>query len=108
MLNAQKCHFGASSVEFLGHKVDAAGATPLADKAEAVQAMPPPATVKQLQAFLGMINFYRRFLPAIARVLAPLTDALRGGGKGATPVEWTTEMQTATRCYTIVSPRHQC
>jgi hypothetical protein len=42
-----------------------------------------------------MINFYRWFLRAIARALAPLTDALRGGGKGATPIEWTTEMQTA-------------
>ncbi len=95
VLNVQKCHFGASSVEFLGHRVDAAGATPLANKVEAVRAMPPQATVKQLQAFLSMINFYRRFLPAIARTLAPLTDALRGSGKGATPIEWTTEMQTA-------------
>jgi hypothetical protein len=53
VLNAQKCHFGASSMEFLGHKVDTAGATPLADKVEAVQAMPPPATVKQRAGIFG-------------------------------------------------------
>jgi hypothetical protein len=68
---------------------------PFGRQGGAVRDMPPPATVKQLQAFLGMINFYRRFLPAIAKTLAPLTDALRGGGKGATPIEWSTAMQTA-------------
>jgi hypothetical protein len=44
-----------------------------------------------LQKFLGMLNFYRRFLPGIARVLKPLTDATSGKGK----LLWTSEMQTA-------------
>jgi hypothetical protein len=30
-----------------------------------------------LQTFLGMVNFYRRFIPAAANILLPLTDALR-------------------------------
>jgi hypothetical protein len=42
-----------------------------------------------------MVNFYRRFLPGIARTLAPLTDALKGGRKGPTALEWSTAMQTA-------------
>jgi hypothetical protein len=42
-----------------------------------------------------MINFYRRFLPGIARTLAPLTDALKGGQKGPATVEWTTAMEAA-------------
>ncbi len=46
------------SMEFLGHTLDAAGAKPLADKVDAVKTMPPPSTVEQLQALLGMINFY--------------------------------------------------
>jgi hypothetical protein len=41
--------------------------------------------VKQLQQFLGMVNFYRRFLPGIARTLQPLTDALNGAHKA---LEW--------------------
>jgi hypothetical protein len=44
-----------------------------------------------LQKFLGMLNFYRRFLPGIARVLKPLTDATSGKGK----LLWTSEMQIA-------------
>ncbi len=45
----------------------------------------PPQDVKQLQQFLGMVNFYRRFLPGIARTLQPLTDALKGAPK---MLEW--------------------
>jgi hypothetical protein len=51
-----------------------------------VQAIfPPPQDVKQLQQFLGMVNFYRRFLPGITYTLQPLTDALKGAPK---TLEW--------------------
>ncbi len=46
---------------------------------------PPPQDVKQLQQFLGIVNFYRRFLPGIARTLQLLTDALKGAPK---TLEW--------------------
>ncbi len=45
--------------------------------------------------FLGMVNFYRRFLPGAARALKPLTDCLRGGPKGPTVVEWSGEREAA-------------
>lgn len=51
-----------------------------------------PATVKQLHQFLGMINFYRRFIQGIAQMQITMNDALkRTKAKGRTPVEWTTE-----------------
>jgi hypothetical protein len=53
---------------------------------QAISESPPPLQdVKQLQQFLGMVNFYRRFLPGIARRLQPLTDALKGAPK---TLEW--------------------
>ncbi|MFN9910727.1 MAG: hypothetical protein ACK56F_32245, partial [bacterium] len=61
--------------------VDEAGVTPLPKHVAAVQDCPPPTDIKQLQRFLGLINFYRRFLPAVARILQPLTDLLRGSPK---------------------------
>jgi hypothetical protein len=61
--------------------VDEAGITPLPRHVTAVQDCPPPADIKQLQRFLGLINFYRRFLPAVARTLQPLTDLLKGSPK---------------------------
>jgi hypothetical protein len=70
-------------------------ATPLQSHIAAVRDFPPPSTIRGLQGFLGMVNFYRRFLPGIACTLAPLTDALKGGRKGPAAVEWSTAMQTA-------------
>ncbi len=58
--------------------VDVAGITPLPRHVAAMQDCPPPTDIKQLQRFLGLINFYRRFLPAVARTLQPLTDLLKG------------------------------
>ncbi len=72
--------FGQSSVEFLGHLVSAEGAAPMEKHVAAVKKFPQPTTVKELQGYLGLINFYRRFLPAVARILVPLTDVLKGGG----------------------------
>jgi hypothetical protein len=51
--------------------------------------------VKQLEAFLGLFNFYRRFVPAAAAIVKPLTDAFRGDPAGAKPVSWTAEMRAA-------------
>jgi hypothetical protein len=48
---------------------------------KALADFPPPADLKDLQRFLGLINFYRRFLPGIAGTLQPLTDLLRGNPK---------------------------
>ncbi len=86
VINAEKCVFAATAVEFLGHKVSAAGVEPLHSHVQAVLAHPEPTNISELQAFLGNVNFYRRFLPAAARTLKPLTDLLIGGPKGTEPV----------------------
>jgi hypothetical protein len=70
---------------------------PLQSHIAAVRDFLPQSTIRELQGFLGMVNFYRRFLPGIARILAPLTDALKGGRTGPAAVEWSTAMQTAFR-----------
>ncbi len=51
--------------------------------------------MKELQAFLGMVNFYRRFLPAVAKTLKPLTDALRGKLKSNDVIMWMPECAAA-------------
>jgi hypothetical protein len=52
--------FGQSRVDFLGHSVSAAGIALLADRVAAIRVFERPRTVEQLQAFLGLFNFYRR------------------------------------------------
>ncbi len=76
LINPAKCMFAASAMDFLGHPVDRHGVRPLQQHVQAISGFPPPQDVKQLQQFLGFVNFYRRFLPGIARMLQPLTDAL--------------------------------
>ena len=76
VINPIKCQFGKASVNFLGHNISASGITPLPEKVEAISSFPIPQTMKQLRQFLGMVNFYRRFLPNCAEVLAPLTNLL--------------------------------
>jgi transposase InsO family protein len=93
VLNTSKCVFAVPVIDFLGHKVTAVGISPLKSRVQAVQDFPPLKTNKQLLSFLGMINFYRRFLPMVAKVFKPLTDNLRGGQAAA--VEWSLAMVSA-------------
>ena len=78
VLNVAKCTFGVQELVFLGHHVTSSGISPFAAKVEAVQHFEHPRSVKSLQRFLGMVNFYRRFLSRIAAMMRPLTDALAG------------------------------
>jgi len=77
--------FAAADVEFMGHRVDQHGVWQLQRHMQAIIEFPPPQDVKQLQQFLGMVNFYRPFLPGIARTRQTLTDAVGGDPK---TLEW--------------------
>jgi hypothetical protein len=83
-INPGKCTFAVTSVKFLGHMVSETGLIPLPRHVAAVENFPPPQDLKQLQRFLGLINFYRRFLPSVAQTLKPLTDLLSGNPKTLT------------------------
>lgn len=81
VINPAKCTFGVPSLEFLGHQVDSTGVRPLSHKVQAIQDFAPPTTLTQLRRFLGLVNFYRRFIPKCANILQPLTDLLAGKPK---------------------------
>ena len=95
VINFEKCLFAVQELDFLGHHISAAGITPLPLRVAALQRHPPPCTVKQLLGFLGMVNFYRRFIRGAAGILRPLTDALRGGPKPSAAVDWSPDKQAA-------------
>ena len=71
-LRKDKCIFGVPSVDFLGFKIDALGIRPSADKVKAIHDAPSPKDKKQLQAVLGLLNFYHAFLPHKATLAEPL------------------------------------
>jgi hypothetical protein len=95
VINLEKCVFAVDSFEFLGHVVSAQGAKPISSYVEAVEQRPPPTTIKELQVFLGLVNFYRRFLPGVAVILRPLTYALKGGRAASDLLAWTPEMEAS-------------
>ena len=68
-----KCVCFQEELQFLRHAVNATGLHPLQVKGEAITATPPLVTVQQLERFLGMANFYRRFMPAATCIMKPLT-----------------------------------
>ena len=78
VVNVAKCKFGLSEIEFLGHMILRHGAIPLPEKVQAITDSPQPTTVKALQQFVGMVNFYHRFAPAAASLMSPLFAALSG------------------------------
>lgn len=95
VVNTAKCIFGVAEVTFLGYHITAQGTKPLPSKVEAIKTFPPPKTVKELRRFLGMLNFYRRFIPGAANHQAPLNALLTGSVKGSHPVNFSTEEKRA-------------
>ena len=72
-----KCIFGVQEVDFLGHHLSSKGVAPLPSRISAIKDFPTPTTVKSLQEFIGMVNYYHRFLPDIAAILSPLYLVLK-------------------------------
>ena len=61
-ISVAKCKFGYEEVRFLGNVVSADGAKPSEDRVQAVHDMAEPTTVRQLRSFLGLANWYRKFI----------------------------------------------
>ena len=75
-VNLTKCRFCTTQFQYLGHIVSADGIKPDPVKVQALQNMVPPTNVKQLQRFLGLLNWFRRFIKDRAEIISPLTQLL--------------------------------
>ena len=76
-LKKSKCTFVVSSVEYLGHIIDAQGLHPSNSKVRAIRDAPSPTNITELKSFLGLLNYYHKFLPNLATILAPLHQLLQ-------------------------------
>ncbi|CAH8612991.1 unnamed protein product [Schistosoma curassoni] len=78
VVNPDKCELCKREIIFLGHVIKQEGILPCEDKVQAIKEYNVPSSLKELKAFLGLVNFYRRCIPHAAERLRPLTDLLRG------------------------------
>lgn len=79
-----KCIFNSTSVSFLGYIVSRQGVSMCPKKVEAISGWPTPTSVTDIQRFLGLTNFYRKFVAGYSRLISPMTDLT----KKDTPFVW--------------------
>ena len=75
-LKQEKCEFLVPSISYLGHKIDSQGLHPLPDKIDAIVNAARPKSLTELKAFLGLLNYYGKFIPNLSSVLHPLYELL--------------------------------
>lgn len=89
-LKKSKCTFGAMRIKYLGHFISSKGVSTDSAKIKSVENWPPPQNQKQLRSFLGLANYYRRFIQGYSIIARPLTIMLCKDG-----FSWETEASTA-------------
>ena len=88
-MKRQKSSFFKKHIQYLGHLVSEQGFEPLPEKLEAIRMMPHPKTAKEVKQFLGLIGYYRKFIPRFSNLSRPLTRLTRHDAK----FEWSLQCQ---------------
>ena len=88
-MKRQKSSFFKKHIQYLGHLVSEQGFEPLPEKLEAIRTMPHPKSPKEVKQFLGLIGYYRKFIPRFSDLSRPLTRLTRHDAK----FEWDQQCQ---------------
>jgi Reverse transcriptase (RNA-dependent DNA polymerase)/RNase H-like domain found in reverse transcriptase/Integrase zinc binding domain/Aspartyl protease len=89
-----KSTFFTTEIEYLGQIVSPGEIRPNPSLVKAIQQFPRPESIKSLQAFLGLVNYYRKFIHDYSTLVVPLTDVLKSQTSNR-PIEWTPPMTTS-------------
>ena len=76
-MKKEKCDFFKKHIQYLGHLIAEEGFTPLPEKLESIRNMPRPKTPKEVKQFLGLIAYYRKFMPRFWDLVRSLTNLKR-------------------------------
>ena len=92
-VNPKKLSIGQSSIEFLGHTVSGGEMAPIRTQITKVLDLKIPKTKKQLRSLLGLVSYYRAFIPNFSMITKPMTDLLRKGSPDK--IRWNSDCQSA-------------
>lgn len=73
-----KCDFFQTSIKFLGHIVSAGGISPDPDKVKVIHDWKTPTNVREVRSFLGLANYFRKFVEHYSELATPLVNLTRG------------------------------
>ena len=90
-----KCMLGFTKVCFMGHVVGSGEIQPNPEKIKAISECQRPKNKKQVRSFLGLVGYYRRFIPNFSTIASVLTDMVKKGAPNA--VVWSDEAEHAFR-----------
>ena len=90
-LKLAKCEFGRSEIQFLGHIINREGIRTIPEKAEEISKIKTPRNTNKVHAFLGVLNYYHRFIPAFTDLMHPIQKLLKKNVKFV----WTEECDKA-------------
>lgn len=76
-VNKEKCHFFKRSINYLGHTIDKDGLHKNKEKTKAIADTDRPTNINELRTFLGMANYYNKFIPNLASLTNPLNELLK-------------------------------
>jgi hypothetical protein len=95
-INASKCVFAQPEITFLGHVLNSQGIKPCQEKTDVIRKFDKPKIAKDLKKFLGILNFYRTFLPHAVKQQQILQQLITGNVKNdTTPIHWSQEAEDA-------------
>ena len=90
-LKESKCDFFRSQIHYLGHMLSAEGIQPLPEKLDSITNMPAPENQTKVKQFLGLVGYYRKFVPHFSDISRPLSKLMRKD----TPFAWTKQCHMA-------------
>lgn len=77
LLNAKKCELALNSVKYLGHIVTPKGIKPDPEKIQAIQMFQTPKNITEVRSFIGVCNFFQRYIRGFAEIARPIHDTVR-------------------------------
>ncbi|CAF4231076.1 unnamed protein product [Rotaria sp. Silwood2] len=94
-LKTSKCQFCRREMRYLGHIITQEGIKPDSNLIKSVSNFPQPKKIKDVQSFLGLTGYYRRFIKDYSKIAEPLTQQLRNNQKGNHQLKWSKECTNA-------------